>query len=139
MGAEELNKDVGRILRKTRGDNALKESQIKIEVREVRNPESFASLVGLGVAEQIERRMPFRRVLKRTMDRIMANKSVKGARIVLSGRLGGAEMARRESIKEGTMPRNTLRSDIDFSVQEAYTTYGVIGVKVWIYKGQKLE
>jgi small subunit ribosomal protein S3 len=139
-GVEGLNYDIEKILRKIRrGGTPPKEPQIKIEVREVRNPETFASLVGLGIAEQIERRMPFRRVMKRTMDRIMANKGVKGARIGLAGRLGGSEMARREWIKEGTMPRNTLRSDIDFSVQEAYTTYGVIGIKVWIYKGQKLE
>jgi small subunit ribosomal protein S3 len=137
VGAEGLNKDIVRVIRKAGGGE--QEAQIKIEVREIRNPEAFASLVGLSVAEQIERRMPFRRVIKRSMERIMANKEVKGARIMLAGRLGGAEMARREWIKEGNMPRNTLRSDIDFSIQEAYTTYGVIGIKVWIYKGQKLE
>ena len=113
--------------------------KIKIDVREVRSPESFASLVGLGIAEQLERRMHFRRVMKRSMERTVANKEVKGVRIMLSGRLGGAEMSRREWIKDGNMPRNTLRADIDFSIQEAYTTYGVIGIKVWIYKGQKLE
>ncbi|MFY9458072.1 MAG: 30S ribosomal protein S3 [Candidatus Spechtbacterales bacterium] len=138
-GVEGLTYDIEKILRKVKMGSSLKEPQIKIEVREIRNPETFASLVGLGIAEQIERRMPFRQVMKRTMDRIMANKVVKGARIGLAGRLGGSEMARREWIKEGTMPRNTIRSDIDFSVQEAYTTYGVIGIKVWIYKGQKLE
>ncbi len=137
VGAEGLNKDIVRVIRKAGGGE--QEAQIKIEVREIRNPEAFASLVGLSVAEQIERRMPFRRVIKRSMERIMMNKEVKGARIMLAGRLGGAEMARREWVKEGNMPRNTLRSDIDFSVQEAYTTYGVIGIKVWIYKGQKLE
>ena len=137
VGAEGLNKDIVRVIRKAGGGE--QEAQIKIEVREIRNPEAFASLVGLSVAEQIERRMPFRRVIKRSMERIMANKEVEGARIMLAGRLGGAEMARREWIKEGNMPRNTLRSDIDFSIQEAYTTYGVIGIKVWIYKGQKLE
>ena len=138
-GAEGLNKDIARVMRKVAKGVDEQEAQLKIEVREVRNPESFASLVGLSVAEQIERRMPFRRVIKRSIERIMINKEVKGARIMLSGRLGGAEMARKEWIKEGNMPRNTLRSDIDFSVQEAYTTYGVIGIKVWIYKGQKLE
>ena len=139
-GVEGLNKDIARVIRKANGGGSDEEPQFKIEVREVRNPESFASLVGMSIAEQIERRMPFRRVIKRSMERIMLNKEiVKGARIVLAGRLGGAEMARREWIKEGNMPRNTLRSDIDFSVQEAYTTYGVIGIKVWIYKGQKLE
>ena len=138
-GVEGLNKDIARVIRKANGDGGDEVPQFKIEVREVRNPESFASLVGMSIAEQIERRMPFRRVIKRSMERIMLNKEVKGARIVLAGRLGGAEMARREWIKEGNMPRNTLRSDIDFSIQEAYTTYGVIGIKVWIYKGQKLE
>jgi small subunit ribosomal protein S3 len=81
--------------------------------------------------------MPFRRVMKRSMERVMANEEVKGAKIILSGRLGGAEMARREWIKEGVMPRNTLRSHIDFSVQVAYTTYGIVGIRVWVYKGKK--
>jgi len=138
-GAESLNKDIERLLRKVTRNTPGNESEIKIEVREVRNPESYASIVGLGIAEQFERRMPFRRVIKRSMERIMANKEVKGAKIIVAGRLGGAEMARREWIKEGNLPRNTLRSDIDFSIQEAYTTYGVIGIKVWIYKGEKLE
>jgi len=140
-GAEDLNKQLEKVLRKARSQSkrAPIATQLRLEVREVRNPEAFASLVGLSIAEQIEKRMPFRRVMKRSMERTMANKQVKGARIVLSGRLGGAEMARREVIKDGVMPRNTLRSDIDFSIQEAYTTYGVIGIKVWIYKGQKLE
>lgn len=140
VGAEDLTRGIERVLKKSRGRNMVSDlPEIKIEVREVRSPESFSAIVGLSIAEQIERRMPFRRVMKRTMERIMANKEVKGARIALAGRLGGAEMARREWIKEGNMPRNTLRSVIDFSVQEAYTTYGVIGIKVWIYKGQKLE
>jgi small subunit ribosomal protein S3 len=134
-GAEVLNKSIMRAIYKA--NKSVPE--VRIEVREVRNPESFASLVGLSVAEQLEKRMPFRRVMKRTIERVMANKSVKGIKVALAGRLGGAEMARREWLKDGVMPRNTLRSEIDFSIQEAYTTYGVIGIKVWIYKGQKLE
>lgn len=138
-GTEMLNRDIERCLQnagKTKGRSA---SELRVEIREVRNPESFASLVGLSVAEQLERRMPFRRVLKRTLERIMANREVKGARIAIAGRLGGADMSRREWMQEGRLPRNTLRSNIDFSLQEAYTKYGVIGIKVWIYKGQKLE
>lgn len=138
-GAEALQRDIERLLVALEVELRAPIPVLRIEVREIRNPESFASLVGLNVAEQIERRMPFRRVLKRSMERIMANKEVKGARIAIAGRLGGAEMARRERIQEGRLPRNTLRSNIDFSLQEAYTTYGVIGIKVWIYKGQKLE
>ncbi len=134
-GAEVLNKDIMRAIYKANKSTP----ELKIEVREVRNPECFASLVGLSMAEQLEKRMPFRRVMKRTIERVMANKSVKGIKVGLAGRLGGAEMARREWLKDGVMPRNTLRSEIDFSIQEAYTTYGVIGIKVWIYKGQKLE
>ena len=129
----------GLLVRKAQASTQEQPSGVRLEVREVRNPESFASLVGLGIAEQLERRMPFRRVIKRSMERIVANKEVVGARIAVAGRLGGADMARREWIQEGSLPRNTLRSDIDFSLQEAYTTYGVIGIKGWIYKGQKLE
>lgn len=138
-GAEDLKKGIGKVLRKTRKRIAQAPPQVKLDVREIRNPETYASLVGLSIAEQIEKRMPFRRVMKRAMERMMANKEVKGAKIILSGRLGGAEMARTEWLKDGVMPRNTLRSDIDFSIQEAYTIYGTIGIKVWIYKGQKLE
>ena len=138
-GIEALTKEIERVMRKARASDQEQLSEMRLEVREIRNPESFASLVGLGIAEQFERRMPFRRVIKRSMERIMANKEILGARIAVAGRLGGADMARREWIQEGRLPRNTLRSDIDFSLQEAYTTYGVVGIKVWIYKGQKLE
>jgi len=138
-GVEDLNKDLGKILRKTRKGISENAPQLRLEVKEVRNPEKFASLVGLSIAEQLEKRMPFRRVMKRSLERIMANKEIKGARIALAGRLGGSEMARKEWIKEGVMPRNTIRSDIDFSIQEAYTSYGVVGIKVWIYRGQKLD
>lgn len=134
-GVEVLSKAIMRALLKT----SHSVPEVKIEVKEIRNPESFASLVGLSVAEQIEKRTPFRRVMKRTIERVMANKEVKGVKIALAGRLGGAEMARREWLKDGVMPRSTLRAEIDFSIQEAYTTYGVIGIKVWVYKGQKLE
>ncbi len=138
-GVEDLNEHLEKILRQARRGSKAASPQLRLEVREIRNPECFASLVGLSIAEQIEKRMPFRRVMKKTMERIMANKGVKGAKIIVAGRLNGAEMARREGIKDGVMPRNTLRADIDFSVQEAYTIYGTIGIKVWIYKGQKLE
>lgn len=144
-GAEILKKEISKVLFRVRKEKegiipaSRSFAEPRIEVREVRSPESFAAIVGLNIAEQLERRMPFRMIMKRSMERIMANKEVQGAKIAVAGRLGGSEMARREWIAEGNLPKNTLRSNINFSVQEAYTTYGVIGIKVWIYKGQKLD
>jgi small subunit ribosomal protein S3 len=91
------------------------------------------------VAEQLEKRIPFRRVLKGTIEKVMANRDVLGARIAVAGRLGGAEMARREQIRKGGIPLQTLRADIDFAKEKAYMAYGTIGIKVWIYRGMKFE
>lgn len=110
-------------------------AEINIDVEEVRYPEADAGIVASMVVEGLEKRMPFRRVLKMTADKVMANREVKGVRICVSGRLGGAEMARKEQVKQGRIPLQTLRADIDYSVKRANLTYGVIGVKVWIYKG----
>lgn len=110
---------------------------LKIDIVEVANPEANAAIVAAMVAEGIEKRLPFRRVLKTTIEKVMANREVKGARIAVSGRLGGAEMARREQIKRGGIPLQTLRADIDFAREKAHMTYGVIGIKVWIYRGMK--
>lgn len=112
---------------------------MKIEVQEVRNFEESASLVAQQVAAQLEKRMPFRRILKSTLDQVEKSKNVKGVKIEVSGRLGGAEMSRREWLSRGTIPLHTLRADIDFSKATAWTTYGAIGVKVWIYKGEKFS
>lgn len=112
---------------------------VKVDIVEVASPEADAAIVAAMVAEGIEKRLPFRRVLKMTMDKVMANRDVQGARIQVSGRLGGAEMARRENIKRGGIPLQTLRADIDFAREKAYMTYGVIGIKVWIYRGMKFE
>jgi len=110
---------------------------VKVDVREVKTPDENAALVAQQVAEQIERRLPFRRVLKGMADQVMQTRSVEGVKIEISGRLGGAEMSRRERIVRGEIPLHTLRADIDFSIAEAHTTYGVIGAKVWIYRGEK--
>lgn len=112
---------------------------VKLDIVEVHNPEADASIVAQMVAEGIEKRLPFRRVLKTTIDKVMGNKEVLGARIAVSGRLGGAEMARREQLKRGGIPLQTLRADIDFAREKAYMTYGVIGIKVWIYRGLKFD
>jgi small subunit ribosomal protein S3 len=114
-------------------------TDIKVDVREIRNPDENASLVAQQVAEQLEKRMPFRRVLKGTIDAVMKQRDVKGAKIEISGRLGGAEMSRREWTSKGEIPLHTLRADIDFAKAEARTTYGVIGVKTWINKGERFD
>jgi small subunit ribosomal protein S3 len=118
---------------------AGKKIELKIEAQEVRQFEENASLVAQNVAEQLEKRMPFRRILKSSLDQSEKNKNVKGVKIEVSGRLGGAEMSRREWLSRGTVPLHTLRADIDFAKAIAHTTYGSIGVKVWIYKGEIFE
>ena len=112
---------------------------VKLDIVEVTNPEADAAIVAAMVMEGIEKRLPFRRVLKTTIEKVMANRDVQGARISVSGRLGGAEMARRETIKRGGIPLQTLRADIDFARERANMTYGVIGIKVWIYRGMKFD
>lgn len=108
----------------------------KLDIEEVRSPESNAAIVAEMVAEALEKRMPFRGVLKQTIEKVMANRDVKGARIAMGGRLGGAEMARYEQIRRGPIPLQTFRADVDFAKKSAHLPYGVIGIKVWIYKGQ---
>lgn len=88
------------------------------------------------IAEGLEKRMTFRRVMKQTIEKVMANRDVQGVRIILSGRLGGADMARKEELKKGRIPLQTLRADIDFARVTARLPYGAIGIKVWIYRGQ---
>ena len=115
------------------------EREIKIEIREIKNPWISASLVGQMAAQQIEKRMPFRQVMKKSIERVITNKEVKGIRMEVAGRLNGTEIARREWLGQGQLPRNTIRADIDYSHNEAQCTYGKIGIKVWIYKGEKFE
>lgn len=110
--------------------------ELKVDIEEVRSPESNAVIAGMMVAESLEKRLPFRRVMKQTIEKIMANKEVQGVRIHLGGRLGGAEIARSEDMKKGRIPLQTLRADIEFAREKAHMTYGDIGIKVWIYKGE---
>jgi len=117
----------------------IKGIDIKIDVEEIRRSETQASVVAQGVAEQLERRMPFRRVLKQTLDKLLQNTEVKGAKIALAGRLNGAEMARNEKLIKGRLPLQTIRANIDYAHVDAHTIYGIIGVKVWIYKGEQFE
>jgi len=123
-GVEDLRKQL----------EAMTEKKVHLNIIEIKKPEMDAFLVAESVASQLERRIAFRRAMKQAVFRTMRN----GAKIACSGRLGGSEMARNESYHEGTVPLQTLRADIDYGLTEARTTYGRIGVKVWIYKGEIL-
>lgn len=109
---------------------------VKLDIMEIRQPETSAAVVAFMVAEGLEKRMPFRRVLKSTVEKVMAVREVRGVRIVLSGRLGGADMSRTEQIKKGQIPLQTFRANIDYAMEKANLPYGVLGIKVWIYLGE---
>ncbi|MBI2677078.1 MAG: 30S ribosomal protein S3 [Candidatus Yanofskybacteria bacterium] len=129
-GAEDLKKEILRLVKR--------KTAIRIDIQEYKNPETSAAIMAESIVEQIEKRMPFRRILKQTLAKIIANKKdVKGAKIEVAGRLNGAEIARTEHLEEGNLPLQTLRAEIDYAKRTAHTTYGTIGVKVWIYKGER--
>jgi small subunit ribosomal protein S3 len=113
----------------------LSGKQVQLNILEVKNAESDAQLVAQGVAEQLSNRVAFRRAMRKAIQTAMRSPQVKGIRVQCSGRLGGAEMSRSEFYREGRVPLHTLRADIDYGLFEARTTFGRIGVKVWIYKG----
>lgn len=126
-GIEELKK----------GLRKLTDKQIDLNIAEIKQPELDATLVAENIASQLERRIAFRRAMKQSVTRTM-RLGAKGIKVMVGGRLGGAEIARSESYREGSIPLHTLRADIDYGTAEAHTTYGRIGVKVWIYKGEVL-
>ncbi len=132
-GAVKLKNDIVKML--TRASVVIPQ-ELKIDIEETRSPESNAAIVAQMIAEGIEKRLPFRRVMKQMIEKVMANRDVKGVKIYLGGRLGGAEMARTEEQKKGRIPLQTFRADIDFARDKAHMTYGDIGIKVWIYKGE---
>lgn len=135
-GSQKLTRDIEKVLK----DAGLSEvPEVKVDIEEIRSPESNASIVGQMIAEGLEKRLPFRRVLKQTVEKVMANRDVVGVKISISGRLGGAEMSRHEEVMRGQVPLQTLRADIDFAEEKAVLPYGVIGIKVWIYKGEVFE
>ena len=113
----------------------LTQFDVNVNVVEIKKPELNAYLVGENIAQQLIKKMPFRRILKRSIQNTM-RQGAEGIRIQLSGRLGGAEMARKETAREGRVPLHTLRSDIDYAEVTAFTTYGAIGIKVWICNGE---
>jgi len=134
---ENLKKQLENKIFKKNKKQSVKE--LKIEVVGVKNPWTSASLTAQWMAHQIEARVRYRRVLKQALAKIMAQKEIKGARVEVAGRLDGIEIARTEWLKAGKLPRQTLRADIDYAQARAYCRYGVVGIKVWIYKGEKIE
>jgi small subunit ribosomal protein S3 len=127
VGVEALRKEL----------EGLTQKQVNLNVIEVKNVETDAQLVAESIASQLERRVAFKRAMKQAVQRAM-RANAKGIKVAVAGRLGGAEIARREWTGEGSVPLHTLRADIDYGFAEAHTTYGVIGVKVWINKGEVL-
>ena len=130
-GIEELKSQIHKVL-KNKGS-------IRLEIQEIKNPEFSAKIMAESIVDQIEKRTPFRRILKQTLSKIMSNKQAKGAKIMMGGRLDGAEIARSEHLEEGSLPLQTLRADVDYAKDTAHTTYGTVGVKVWIYKGEVFD
>jgi len=134
--ATKLRKELTMVVQKVASKHGR---TIKLDIMEIRQPETSAAVVGMMVVEALEKRMPFRRVLKQTVEKVMAVRDVIGVRIVVSGRLGGADMSRTEQIKRGRIPLQTFRANIDYAHQEALLPYGVIGIKVWIYLGDQFS
>jgi len=116
---------------------SLSTKRVRVNIQEIRMPELDAQLVARNIADQLERRVAFRRALRQTVSRTMA-RGAEGCKAMVAGRLGGSEMSRRETAMEGRVPLHTIRADIDFGRSEAHTTFGRIGVKVWIYKGEAI-
>ena len=128
-GVEALKKEI----------EAFTGKAVSLNIMEIKLPDADAQLVAENIAQQLEKRVSFRRAMKQTIGRAMKTPGVKGIKTKVSGRLGGADIARSEGYHEGSIPLQTLRADIDYGFAEAKTTYGRIGVKVWIYKGQVLQ
>ena len=132
-GATKLKADIQKELTRAKLNVT---DDIKLEIVEVSNPDADAKIVAYMIAEGLEKRLPYRRVMKQLIEKVMAVRGVQGVKFYLGGRLGGAEISRSEVLKRGSIPLQTFRADIDFARERANLSYGVIGIKVWIYKGQ---
>ena len=133
-GMEDLNKAVIAALQKVRKSRS--KVALSLNVEELKRSEISSQYVAQQIAWDLEKRMPFRRTMKKYIEQVQQNKDVKGVKIFLSGRLDGNEIARREWLSRGSLPLQTLRADIDYGRATAFTTYGTIGIRVWIYKGE---
>lgn len=155
-GIERLRKDVEKTIRSLErgrktpsggserrvppeGHASREKRELKLTIEEVRSPETDARIVAEQIRDDIEKRIRFRRILKQTVEKVISHREVKGVKVMLSGRLDGAEMSRVEWAKKGRIPLQTLRAAVDYAFTEAHTTYGTIGIKVWIYKGDIFE
>ncbi len=135
---EGLKKELIELIKKNRKEKKIDQKfNLKVEVEEIRRGDVKAAIIARDIVFQLERRGSYKRAMKKALSDIMSHNEVKGAKIKLSGRLNGAEIARSEWVKEGSLPLQTLRAKIDYAFDEAVCTYGKIGIKVWIYKGEK--
>ncbi len=136
-GIEDLSKALDQELRKFRAQEKDKRSvNLSVNVEELKRSEASAAYIAQQIAWDFERRMPFRRTVRKYLEQLMQNREVKGAKIMVKGRLDGAEIARQEAMKQGALPLQTIRADIDYGTATSYTTFGTIGIKVWLYKGE---
>ena len=132
-GAVKMKNDILKFIEKNKLSTG---GEVKVDIKEVKSPESNASIVAQMIADGLEKRLPFRRVTKQMVEKVMANRDVLGVRVIVSGILGGNSMARTETIKKGRIPLQTFRADIDYAQETARLSLGAVGVKVWIYKGE---
>jgi small subunit ribosomal protein S3 len=137
-GIDALKDQIEKYYLTIRSDKSTK-IQIKLQIEEVLKPDSNSQILGQQIADQIEKRMPFRRVLKQAIMKAMQSPEVEGVKVMLSGRLDGAEMARTEWLSKGKIPLQTIRANIDYAQVNSYCRYGVTGIKVWIYKGEVFQ
>lgn len=132
-GSIKLKADILKFAKKNKLSFA---DDVKIDIVEVQNPDADAKIVALGIVEALEKKMPYRRVMKQTIDKVMAVRGVKGVKIYIGGRLGGAEISRSEELKKGSLSLQTFRADIDYARERANLPYGVLGIKVWVNRGE---
>lgn len=132
-GTTKLKEEVTKLLR---SKNLLGNLEVKLDIKEIKSPESNAMIVAQMIAEGLEKRLPYRRVQKQVVEKVMANREVKGVKVTIGGRLAGSTIARSETRKLGRIPLQTFRADIDYAHYEAKLPYGNLGIKVWIYRGE---
>lgn len=132
-GSVRLRNDVMKFVNRKKLNSG---QELKLDIEEIKSPESNSAIVAQMVAEALEKRVPFRRVMKQTVEKVMANRDVEGIKVYIGGRPGGADMARSETMKKGRIPLQTFRADIDYATTRATIPQGDLGIKVWIYKGE---
>lgn len=139
-GVEELTKLLENKLKKLRKEKGILEPiSLSLNIEELKRQEVSAAVVAQNIVWDLEKRLRYRRIIKRYLDQILQNKEVQGAKILVKGRLNGAEISRDEHLEQGKLPLQTLRANIDYGTATAFTTYGTVGVKVWIYKGEVFD